>query len=161
MKRKLYSNMKRMTSFFSVAIVCVTLTTLLLRLTVFSDLAAMAAPEAAPTYSEEQTGLFDYTISSKVTFEAPGAKGDLLILNPDANECYMTVAIIKPDTGENLFYTGFIKPGQGREGATLHIQLPEGVYQCVAQVTAFDSETLESIGSEERDITLYIGQKAK
>lgn len=162
MKRKLYSNMKRMTSFFCVAIVCVTLTSLLLRLTVFSDLAVtvMAAPdESSLTLGAEESGLFPYTISRKVTFETPHAKGDFQIHNPETNEFYMTVTVIQPDTGENLLYTGFIKPGQSRESAALHIELPEGIYSCVAQITAFDPETLEPSGSEERDITLQIGSK--
>ncbi len=164
MKRKLYPNIKRMTSLFCVAIVCVTLTSLLLRLTVFSELAvtALAAPdETSLALSEEESGLFPYTISRKVNFDSPQSQGNFQIHNPETNEFYMTVTIIKPDTGENLLYTGFIKPGQSRDKAALHIQLPEGIYQCVAQVTAFDPETLEPSGNEERDITLYIGQKAK
>ncbi len=163
MKRKLYSNMKRMTSGFCVAIVCVTLTSLLLRLTVFDDMAITATAPADETsvVAEEDSELFPYTISRKVYFDTPKSQGDFQIHNPETNKFYMTVTIIKPDTGENLLYTGFIKPGQSREKAALHIQLPEGIYQCVAQITAFDPETLEPSGSEERDITLYVGQKAK
>lgn len=164
MKRKLYPNIKRITSLFCIAIVCITLTSLLLRLTVFNDLAvtALAAPDETPiTFVEEETELFPYTISNKVNLDTPQSQGSFQIHNPESNEFYMTVTIIKPDTGENLLYTGFIKPGQSREKASLHIELPEGIYQCVAQIVAFDPETLEPAGSEERDITLYIGQKAK
>ena len=146
------------------AIVCVTLTSLLLRLTVFSDLAvtvAAAPDETSLALPEEEAGLFPYTISRKVTLETPEAQGDFQILNPETNEFYMTVTVVLPETGENLLYTGFIKPGQSREKAALHIQLPEGIYQCVAQITAFDPDTLEPSGSEERDITLYVGKNAK
>ena len=112
MKRKLYSNMKRMTSLFCVAIVCVTLTTLLLRLTVFSDLAVtvLAAPdETSLALPGEESSLFPYTISRKVAFENAHSPGDFQIHNPDTNEFYMTVTVIRPETGENLLYTGFTR----------------------------------------------------
>lgn len=164
MKRKLYPNMRRLTSLFSVAIVCVTLTTLLLRLTVFSDLAAMAAStkdDPASMVEPEEPGLFPYSLSRKVHIPTPQARGEFKIKNPETNTYYMTVAVILPETGENLLYTGFIKPGESRETAALHIPLEEGTYECIAEITAFDPITLEPRGSEEREITLYIGDKPK
>lgn len=161
MKRKLYANTKRMTSMFCVAIICVTLTSLMLRLTVFSDVAVAVAAEENVQVPQEDTSLFPYTISSKVSLESPQARGNFMISNPETNTNYMTVAIVLPETGENVLYTGFVKPGEARESAALHIPLPEGVYDCVAQVTAYDPQTLSPRGSEERPITLYIGEKVK
>lgn len=162
MKRKLYSNMKRMTSLFCVAILCVTLTSLMLRLTVFSDMALSAGPgEETSQLQEEESDLLPYVISRRVTLETPASKGDFRISNPETNSHYITVSVVKPDTGENLLYTGFIKPGQSREQMALHIQLPQGIYDCTAVVTAFDPDTLAPVGSEEREITLYIGEKIK
>lgn len=85
MKRKLYSNMKRMTSLFCVAIVCLTLTSLLLRLTVFSDLAITASAsfdESSTALPEEDSGLFPYTISRKVNFDSPKSQGIFRFTTP-------------------------------------------------------------------------------
>lgn len=160
MKRKLYPNIKRMTSLFCVAILCVTVTSVVLRLTVFSEVAATTSTKEEELYTPEET-LFPYTISRKVQFDTPQSKGSFRIENPETNEFYMTVSIILPQTDENLFYTGFIRPGEGREAAALHIPLPNGVYDCVAEITTFDPDTLEPRGADRQDITLYIGEKIK
>ena len=155
MKRKLYSNMRRMTAMFSVAIICVTLTSLTLALTVFGDLAANGSAGAVVERVESE--LFSYTIASRVTFRTPESTGNFRIENPESNEYYMSVSIILPETGQELFYTGFIRPGETRGEAVLHIPLPVGVHECIARVTAYDPETFRERGSEERGITLYIG----
>jgi len=152
-----------MTTLFCFSILCVTLSTLFLRLTVFSDLVIPTGSESsAPSAREDvEPGLFPYTLNRKINLATPDSRGDFRIHNPETNEHYMTVSIILPSTGENLFYTGFVKPGQTRDSAALHIKLPEGVYECVAEVTAYDPVTLKPRGSEERDVTLQIGRKAK
>ncbi len=163
MKRKLYSNIRRMTSFFSVAIVFVTLTSLTLRLTVFSDM-AVAAGEPEPVTAvvdNEPSGLLNYTISRMVYIETPTSPGSFHISNPAENEHYITVSIIDPQTEENLLYTGFVRPGQSIEQMRLNAELSQGVYELTAVVTAFDPETLSPAGREERDFTLYVGVKMK
>ena len=150
MRRKLYSNMKRMTTLFCLAIVCVTLTTLTLRLTVLGDLTGSPGPE------EVEGGLF-YVISRRVNFSSPEAPGDFRIKNPETNEHYMRVSIIDDDTGYEVFYTGLISPGESRGAYALHRQLPPGVHYGTARITAYDPETLMLLGSHEQDITLHIG----
>lgn len=163
MKRKLFPNVKRITTMFSIAIICMTLTTLTLRLTLFSDMAVSAAsPSTSQAEPQEpEQGMFPYSLSRNVYFANAQSRGDFRIQNPDTNEHYMTVNIILPSTGESLLYTGFIRPGESREDAPLHIQLPDGTYDCIAEITAYDPETLQPKGSEQREITLYIGEKAK
>jgi len=154
MKRKLYSNMKRMTTLFSIAIICVTLTTLTLRLTVLGNLAN--GPIGGNT-AQMESGMFPYTIARRVHFSSPGARGDFRIENPETNEYYMSVSIINPETGQELYYTGFILPGESRREAALHVQLPSGVHESIARVTAYDPITFRQLGSKEQDITLHIG----
>lgn len=164
MKRKLYPNVRRITTVFSIAILCMTLTTLLLRLTLFSDLAVLAASPAVKQSDDlqnDEPGLFPYSLSRNVYFATPESRGDFKISNPAANEYYMVVAVILPETGEQLLYTGFIMPGENRGELPLQIRPPEGVYDCIAEITAYDPETLRARGTEQRDITLYIGQKPK
>ena len=148
-----------MTALFSVAILCVTLCALTLRLTVLADMAVSNGPAAsAPAEQQEEDGsLFPFDIARSVRFATPDSRGDFRINNPETNEYYMSVSIILPETGEYVFYTGIIRPGQSRGEARLQMRLPEGVYECIARVTALDPETLQPRGSVERSITLYIG----
>jgi len=153
MKRKLYSNMRRMTALFSVAILCVTVTALTLRLTVFGDMDGLPASPAQQVDSER----FPFEIAQRVSFRTPDASGDFQIKNPETNQYYMSVSIILPETEQDVFYTGLIRPGETRQSGTLHVQLPTGTHQSIARVTAYDPVTLEPRGSQDLDITLYIG----
>ena len=154
MKQKLYPNMKRMTALFSIAIICVTLTTLTMRLTVLGNLAS--APPGG-NVAQVESDLFSYVIAQRVNFAAPDAPGDFRIENPETNEYYMSVEIIFPETGHVVFYSGLIRPGEGRGRAVLHRQLPPGTHECIARISAYDPATLERRASEEQDITLHIG----
>jgi len=144
-----------MTTLFSVAIVCVTLTALGLRLTLLADI-AVSTP-AGPAVESVESELFPYTIARRVQFRTPSSPGNFRIDNPETNEYYMSVSIILPETNQEVFYTGLIRPGESLGQAILHIQLPEGVYECIARVTAFDPATFQQRGTEDRSITLYIG----
>jgi hypothetical protein len=69
----------------------------------------------------------------------------------------MTVSVILPETGRHYVYTGFIAPGETRETVKLHIPLEKGVYEGLAEITAYDSATFTVRGSELSDITLHVG----
>ena len=161
MKRKLFANIRHVTSLFSVAIICVTLMALMLRLTVFSEMAVMAAANPGRgqgrIISNPEPGFFPYSLSRNVHFATPGSRGNFMITNPATNEFYMTVSVILPETGENVMFTGFIRPGDTLESLPLDIQLEEGIHECIAEITAFDPETLTPRGSEQIPITLHIG----
>ncbi|MCL2857518.1 MAG: hypothetical protein FWE19_07385 [Oscillospiraceae bacterium] len=154
MKRKLYSNMKRMTMLFSIAIICVTLTALTLRLTVLGDLSNSPTGGRAAQVESER---FDFVIARRVNFSSPEARGNFRIENLETNEYYMRVSIIMPDTGQEVFYSGFVRPGERHGAHPLHIQLPSGTHESIARVTAYDPLTFEPRGSEEQSITLHIG----
>ncbi|MCL2578549.1 MAG: hypothetical protein FWE32_00785 [Oscillospiraceae bacterium] len=154
MKRRLYSNMRRMTALFSVAILCVTLSALTLRLTVLGDLAG-GLPGGA-SIERVESDLLDYTIARRVTFRTATARGDMRIENL-SDTFYMSVSIILPDTEQEVFYSGLIEPGQSLPERALHVQLPTGTHESVARITAYDPNTLQPRGSHDREITLYIG----
>jgi len=155
-----------MTTLFCIAILCVTLTTLALRLTVLGDLSnggggggGSSSPGGRSPAQVEGggDGAFYFYIARSVRFSSPSAQGDFRIANPESNDYYMRISIINPDNGQELFYTGFLRPGEERRSAALHIQLPSGTYESIVRVTAYDPQTLAQRGSEEQDITLNIG----
>ena len=178
MKRKLYSNIKRMTTTFAVCILCVTVSLLVLRLTVFSNMAA-SRPERTPASSisepapdspspeqpEGNTGddddgeQFPYQINRKIYFARPDSYGNVLILNPETNDYYMSVDILLADSRDSVLFTGFIKPGETLDSAKLNRELPVGIYECVAEISAYDPETLDNLGSLTQEVSLYIGKK--
>ena len=162
LKRKLYSNTRRMSALFCVAIACVTVSALALRLTVLGDLSG-GGPSGSLSRSSggqsEQEGyaLLPYNIARSVRFASPSARGNFRIENLETNEYYIIVSIIHPQTGQELWYSGLIGPGQERGEAALHVQLPSGTHECIARVTAYDPTTFQPRGSQERNITLHIG----
>ena len=177
MKRKLYSNIKRMTTTFAVCILCVTVSLLVLRLTVFSNMAT-SRPERTPTapisesppnspspeQPEDPTGddggeQFPYQINRKIYFARPDSYGNVLIRNPETNDYYMSVDILLADSRDSVLFTGFIKPGETRDSAKLNRELPVGIYECVAEISAYDPETLDILGSLTQEVSLYIGKK--
>ena len=162
MKRKLYSNTRRLSSLFSIAIACVTICALALRLTVFGDLSIEGQSNAPASSSNTQAQqqdyeLLTYNIARSVRFASPTSPGDFRIENPEDNEYYIIVSVILPETGQELWYSGLIAPGQSRGQAALHIELPSGTHECIARVSAYDPVTFEPRGNAERDITLHIG----
>lgn len=159
MQSKLYPNMKRMTSAFCLGIVCVTLSVLTLRLTVFSDMASTSARADAPSsiLSNEQDG---YKINQTIYFASAGSRGDVFIANLEGNEYWIKVNIISGQTGDAIVSTGFIKPGTdiGKTRMTAAGQkLEDGVYDCIAEITAHTEADFKAVGSVEIPVQIYVG----
>lgn len=159
MNYKLYPNMKRMTTAFCIGIFCVTLSVLTLRLTVFSDVAEKPEQSASNLLSSEKD---EYRINGKIYFSSSTSKGDVFITNL-STENLIRVDITLEDTGESILYTGFINPGDSLNSTTMNPvgqQLENGVYACVAQVSAYSQDDIKTvIGSAEMQVEVYIGEK--
>ena len=158
MNYKLFPNIKRMTSMFCVGILCVTLSVLTLRLTVFSDMAA-APQKTSQLLSNEQDG---YGINSKIYFATSKNKGDAFISNLEGNEYMIQVSITPKGKDDAIIATGFLNPGVSI-GATRMTpagqKLKNGVYDCVAEISAHNPDDLKKVGSVQVDVQVYIGVK--
>ena len=155
MKRKLYSNMKRMTSLFCVAIVCLTLTSLLLRLTVFSDLAITASAsfdESSTALPEEDSGLFPIPSAARSTLTLPNPG----FSDPQPKPTVLHDRYIIAGHRRKLLYTGFIKAKQ-RKAA--RIQLPEGIYSMWPKLPPLTLKLWNPVAKSET--SPCIGQKGK
>lgn len=165
----LYSNAKRMATMFCTAIIFSTVVMLGLRLTVFSDMAVTASvdspkqPESTDIQSVgDADGAFPYSINAKIYYPSADTKGNVLISNPDTNKYLLSVDIILPDTKVSLYYTGIISPGTSIDSAKLSAvgqKLADGVYECTAEISAIDPETMTRVAAENKQVTVYIGQK--
>lgn len=158
MNIKLFPNIKRMTSMFCVGILCVTLSVLTLRLTVFSDMAA-APQNTSSLLSSEQDG---YSINSKIYFSSAKGKGDVFISNLEGNKYIIQVSVTPKDKDEAIIATGFLNPGVSI-GATRMTpagqKLKDGVYDCVAEISAHNLNDLKKVGSVMVNVQVYIGVK--
>lgn len=165
----LYSSTKRMTTTFYTSIICVTLVILVLRLTVFSNMATTAPADKKETPSGALEGSeisgnsdFPYQMNGKIYFENSDGYGNVLIQNPDTNNYLLNINIIQPESKDSLYYTGSIPPGSSIENARLSAngkRLENGKYECVAEISAIDPEDYRSVQSQEVPVTIYIGEK--
>lgn len=166
----LYVNSRRMVTMFCTAIIFFTVIMLALRLTVFSDMAVTVSADstkhagAANMQAGEIEGNSDYSyqINNKIYYPKADAKGSVVVVYPETNTYLLSVDIILPDTKESLYYTGTILPGTVVEKMPLTKagqKLPDGVYECIAEISAKDPETRFSVATETKKVTLYIGQK--
>ncbi|WRS26405.1 hypothetical protein U6B65_08560 [Oscillospiraceae bacterium MB08-C2-2] len=164
MKQKLFSNMKRLTSAFAISLLSVTLVVLVLCLTVFKDPQAVAVIGTPSEDSSQSSQPADpdapnFTLNSKIYFARPDSSGNLLFTNPAENSYKMSVNIILQETDKSVLFTGFVDPGESQEKKKLNVELAEGVYPCIAEITVYDLNTFEPKGTTKAEVTLYIGQK--
>lgn len=159
---KLFSNVRKMTNVFCAGILCVTISVLALRLTVFSDMATVAAPPKetlSHILTSEQDG---YKLNGRVYFSAADAKGDIFVQNLEGNEFIINVDFTLKDSGKSILTTGFIKPGNSLNSTRMNPvgqKLQNGVYDCIAEITAYDPDTLKSVGSATENIQVYIAER--
>lgn len=160
MKCKLFSNISRMTTGFCIGILCVTLTVLGLRLTVFSDMAATPENSTSNLLSSEADG---YQMNSKVYFSNAGAKGDVFITNLSAENLIKVDFVLADDPDTIILSTGLIKPGVLISSTKMNAngkKLEDGSYECIAQISAYDPEVLtKPLINAEQDIEVFIGNK--
>lgn len=158
MKGKLYPNIRRLTNLFCIGILCVTLSVLTLRLTVFSSMAG-TPPKAAANHMllSEQDG---YEINGRIYFSTTDSKGDVFITNLEGNTSVLQVDITLNSNGKSILTTGFINPGVTMGTAKLNPtgqKLKDGVYDCVAEITALDPNSFKAMGSAKETLQIYIG----
>lgn len=154
---KLFPNIKRITTAFSIGILCVTISVLTLRLTVFSDMVT-ASKEIPGMISSE-----DYRLNGKIQFASASSKGNVFITNLSEDRL-IKVEVFLTDTGETILSTGFLMPGSTQNSSKMNPtgqKLKDGEYPCTAQITAYQSDNDRAlIGSDEMDITVFIGEVA-
>ena len=160
MRKSLFPNLKKMTTFFCIGIVAITFMTLGMRLTFLSGMAI-----TLPAVISESSGAADtagklYQINPKVYFATVETKGNILIVNSGNNTSYIRVDLTLNKTGKSIYYSGDISPGTTITSVRLQGEPPEdGVYDCTATITSFDPKTKDKISTEKEAVKVYIGQK--
>lgn len=105
-------------------------------------------------YVEE--GMFNISIASSVQFDSGTSQGELKIENVPGNRYLMQVEIAREDNGQVIYTSGILDPNYHIQEDTLDVDLPAGVYPCVATFTALDPETEDEIGTAAAKITISV-----
>lgn len=103
-----------------------------------------------------EEGMINISMNTSPTFHDGKSKGNLMIVNSEANHYPQIVYIIRKDTNEEIYRSGGIPVGSKVENAALSVDLPAGTYDCVAYFNNADPETGAILGTAGAEITITV-----
>ena len=105
-------------------------------------------------------GMMNMTILSGIVFEDgtmnPNSPGEIGFNNLAGNHYDQKLTLTLKDTGEVVYESGAISPGQNIQYITLNRELAPGVYDAVATVTGYDTQTHEEKGSLASELRIAV-----
>lgn len=151
MRGKIYPNIKKWTSIFSIAILGLTVGILLLRLTVFSN------PDNGKNGAKNSDDNFAFQMDESITFRDAEDKAKLRMEFPEDSPNIIKIKIARKDEKEVLFESQNIMPGATDTTVTLKDKtLPAGVYQCNVLVTELDQDSFKELEEHVYDLNVEI-----
>ena len=103
-----------------------------------------------------EEGMINISMNTSPVFPSGTEKGNLLIVNSESNRYPQIVYIVRKDTGEEIYRSKGIAIGSKIEYAALDVDLPAGVYDCVAYFNNVDPETGAILGTAGAEITVTV-----
>lgn len=100
-------------------------------------------------------GMMRIRINTVPVFETGTSEGPLNIVNRDVNRYPQLIEIYTKDDN-TLLYSGAVDVGYQVENAKLLVDLPKGVYKCIAYFMPFDPETNQILGLSGKPITITV-----
>lgn len=91
-------------------------------------------------------GMLNVSMNPTPIFPDGKSPGNVRFQNIQGNRYSITVTLVRSDTEEAILSTNLIDPGYYVEEMKLDTPLPAGKYLCVANVAAYDPESLTPIG---------------
>ena len=101
-------------------------------------------------------GMINISMNTSPVFESGSAKGNLMIVNSEANNYPQIVYIVRKGTGEEIYRSKGIPVGSRIEYAALDVDLPAGVYECVAYFNNADPNTGAVLGTAGAEIVVTV-----
>ena len=110
-----------------------------------------------------EEGRFNVSMNGTPTFKNGTAKGNVNIENIPGNRYALTVTITvmnvdtvnfpaaAPYVGQDVLKTGLMEPGTYLSDKQLDVDLPAGVYDCIARFTAYTAEK-NANGGEQKEV---------
>ena len=103
-----------------------------------------------------EEGMINISMNTSPVFPSGTEKGNLLIVNSESNRYPQIVYIVRKDTGEEIYRSKGIPVGSKIEYAALDVDLPAGVYECVAYFNNVDPDTGAILGTAGAEITVTV-----
>lgn len=152
MKRKLFANMKRLTTLFCICIGVITVLMLVLRLTLLRGM--VAEPDATPV--SISTNFIDYSFNDSIYLASTTSTASLQIQSSSTNTSDMQVRLLSEDTGE-LLYETMLLPGHSVKKAALLHELDTGAWECILEISALYPESGALLDKKEHYVIVYVG----
>lgn len=103
-----------------------------------------------------EEGMINISMNTSPVFHDGKSKGNLMIVNSEANHYPQIVYIVRKDTNEEIYRSGGIPVGSKVENAALSVDLPAGTYDCIAYFNNADPETGAILGTAAAEITITV-----
>ena len=103
-----------------------------------------------------EEGMINISMNTSPVFPSGTEKGNLLIVNSESNRYPQIVYIVRKDTSEEIYRSKSIAVGSRIEYAALDVDLPAGVYDCVAYFNNADPDTGAMLGTAGAEITVTV-----
>lgn len=101
-------------------------------------------------------GMLNVSMNPTPVFPDGKSPGNVRVQNIQGNRYAITVTLVRSDTQETILTTNLIDPGYYVEEMKLDKPLPKGKYLCVANVTAYDPESLALIGETGMQVLITV-----
>lgn len=103
-----------------------------------------------------EESMMNISMNLSPVFYDGNSQGDLNIVNEEVNNFMQVIEIYRKDTDQLIYKSGGIPVGSKIEKAKLDVNLPKGVYDCVAYFNAVNEETGEFIGKAGAELKITI-----
>lgn len=104
-----------------------------------------------------EEGMFNVGINGQMQFPSGGGSGNVQIENIAANHYSCTVDLYINETQEKILSTGLIDPGQFIQSMPLKKPPKDGVYDCTAVFSVYDSKSLKEVGKVNVNVIVSVG----
>lgn len=105
-----------------------------------------------------EQGMLNVSMNPLPVFKNGSSPGNVRIQNIAGNHYSIKVSYVRSDTGKTVLATKFIDPGYYVENMKLDVDLPKGTYLCVANVDAYDPDTLKLVGQTGMEVVITVAQ---
>jgi len=104
---------------------------------------------------EKNEGLIDIPGFDKIIFKADSKKQNILLYNPDKNNCYFQISIIMED-GTVLWKSDMIKPSEKLESIELNKKIEKGIFSATIKYDCFSLEDKSALNGAEVKIVINV-----
>ena len=116
-------------------------------------LSALLLPDgdAKPFTGIEKENILSVVIPAydTVTVEVDALNAEMMLLNPEGNQCYFSFEIVLQSAGETLYKSGLVAPACYIEKVTLDRELEKGEHEAILIIRTYAADSFTLLSSTE------------